>query len=454
MTEYKRNRYTFGIGTIGRDMVYTLISMYLIFYFTDVADLTSRDLTWITSIIVGWRVMDAVIDPFIGVIIDNTKSRWGKHKPWIFLGAATSGILTVLIFFDSGLRGTAYIATFATIYSLWSVAYSLNDIAFWSYVPVLTKDQKERENIGSKARIFALIGTFSVVAGVVPITQMLGEMFGSMKQGYFAFAVIIVAIMWLGQLVTLLGVKEPKDRIIDVSHTSPKDFFRAIFKNDQLLYISISMGLFMIGYTTTTSFGLFYFQYVFGNVEMYMIFAIILGISQIVSLILFPIVGKRLKRSTIYLFSTIFVVAGYLVFYFAPVGTMMFVGIGGILIFVGQASIQLLSLMFLADTVEYGHWKLGKRNESVTFSLQPFIYQLGGAAASGITGTVVIMTGLNYMRDGQLLSGGNLTIFKMAMFIFPGLCILIGYLVYYFKFTIDEEKYAQIMKDLEERENA
>lgn len=445
---YKRNRYTFGIGTIGRDALYTLVSMFLIYYFTSVAHVSTNELWWIVAIVTGWRIVDAVSDPLMGVIVDNTRSRWGKHKLWIAIGALTSGLFTILFFADFGLSGTTAILFFAIVYVLWSATYSLNDIAFWSYVPALTQDLKERENIGAKARIFALIGTFFVVAGITPITEALGAAVGSLQKGYLWFAVGVVALMWAGQLVTLFGVKEPRGLDDAGERTTIRDFFRAIFHNDQLLYVTVAMGLFMIGYTTTTSFGIFYFQYVYGDTNMYSVFAVILGLSQIASLVAFPYVAKFLKRKTIYLIATVLVVVGYGLFFIAPIGTMIFVGVAGVLIFVGQAGIQLLMLLFLADTVDYGHWKLGKRNDSVTFSLQPFIYKVAGAAATGITGAVAAITGLNHAPSGFLLTGGDLLLFKSAMFILPLVCIVAGYLIYHFAFHIDEEEYGKIHADL------
>ena len=445
---YRRNRYTFGIGTIGRDALYTLVSMFLIYYFTSVAHVSTNELWWIVAIVAAWRIVDAVSDPLMGVIVDNTRSRWGKHKLWIAIGAVLSGFFTILLFADFGLSSTAAVVFFALVYVLWSATYSLNDIAFWSYVPALSQDLKERENIGAKARIFALIGTFFVVAGITPITEALSSSFGGLQKSYFWFAVAVVTLMWAGQLVTLFGVKEPEGIDEVKERTSIRDFFRAIFRNDQLLYITIAMGLFMIGYTTTTSFGIFYFQYVYGDTNMYSIFALILGLSQIASLVAFPVVSKYLKRKTIYLIATVLVVVGYVIFFVAPVGTMIFVGIAGVLIFVGQVGIQLLMLLFLADTVDYGHWKLGKRNDSVTFSLQPFIYKVAGAAATGITGAVAAVTGLNHAPSNFLLHGNDLLLFKSAMFILPLVCILAGYLIYHFAFRIDEEEYARIHSDL------
>ena len=81
--DIKRNRFTFGLGTIGRDMLYSMVSMYLLFYLTDVLDIPTSSLWWITAIMVACRIFDAFNDPIMGVIVDNTKSRFGKYKPCI-----------------------------------------------------------------------------------------------------------------------------------------------------------------------------------------------------------------------------------------------------------------------------------------------------------------------------------------------------------------------------------
>ncbi len=450
--EIRRNRFTFGFGTVGRDMVYSMVSMYLIFYLTDIVELSTAALWWVTAVVFAARVFDAFNDPVMGVIVDNTHTRFGKFKPWIAFGAVTAGILTVLIFTDFGLEGAAYTAVFGILYILWGVCFTTNDIAYWSMMPSLSLDQKEREKIGSAARIFANIGLFFVVAGIVPITNALGEALGSMQKGYFAFSAMIVAIMWAGQCVTLFGVREPSGVFrTETQHTSLKGMVKVIFGNDQLLVTAVSMALFMIGYTTTTSFGLYYFKYAYGDEGMYSVFAVILGISQIIALLVFPVVSKFFERKRLYAVSTALVLAGYVIFFFAPTGTMAFIGVAGVLLFVGQAFIQLMMLMFLADTVEYGFWKSGKRNDSVTFALQPFINKLGGAVASGIVSVTVIISGIKDARSAADVTPAGLFIMKTAMMVLPLLCIVAGFIFYSKKYKIDCRTYEKILQDLKDR---
>lgn len=444
------NIYTFGLGTIGRDMVYTMVSMYLIFYLTDILRISSATLWWINGIILMARVFDALNDPIMGVIVDNTNTKYGKFKPWIAFGALTSGILTILLFTDFHLEGTSFVVLFGFLYLLWGIAFTTNDIAYWSMLPSLSMDQREREKIGAFAKICANLGLFTVVAGIVPITTFLGDKLGSMERAYTVFTMVLVLIMWAGQSITLIGVKEKKGLFKQEEETTLKGMFKAIVENDQLLYTAIAMSLFMIGYVTTTSFGLYFFKYAYGNENMYSIFAVILGLSQIGALIVFPLFSRAFSRRTLYTAATVLVVAGYVVFFFSPMN-MIYIGLAGILIFLGQAFIQLLMLMFLADTVEYGQWKLGKRNESVTFSLQPFINKMGGAVASGIVGATVIISGINDAQSAADVTPEGLLIMKSAMLILPLIFILASYLIYRYKYKIDSQTYQQILLDLQKR---
>jgi melibiose permease/lactose/raffinose/galactose permease len=173
------------------------------------------------------------------------------------------------------------------------------------------------------------------------------------------------------------------------------------------------------------------------------------------------------------------VIVAYLIFFLSFENIILIV-IAGLALFFAQAFIQLLMLLFLADAVEYGEWKLGKRNESVSFAVQPFINKLGGAIGSGIVTLTLIISGINSVSkqitdiedsiagvtDTQAINlaqqkiqslidgvgGSSLWIMKIAMMILPLVCILVGFIIYYKKFKIDEKTYAQIVKDLKDRE--
>jgi len=445
-----RNRFCFGLGTIGRDMFYTLVSMFVLVYITEALGVDNRTLAIMTTMLLILRIIDAVNDPVMGLIVDNTHTRWGKFKPWILIGAVVSAAMMVMLFADMGLKGAAYAVVFGICYFIWDVSFGLNDVAYWSMMPSLSTDQKMREKIGSFARICASIGLFTVVVGVVPITGALGDALGSATNGWFLFAVIIAVVMISFQMITLLGVKEPKGVFKKEESTSLLQMLKVLGKNDQLMWVAVSLSLFMIGYTTTASFGVYFFKYAYGSENTYSIFALVLGLSQFAAFSMFPTVSKYIKRRKLYTYSTMSVIAGYILFFFSPMN-MIFIGAAGVLIFVGQAFIQVLMLMFLSDTIEYGQWKLGKRNESITFSVQPFINKIGGAIASGVVGGTLIISGINEAAAPEDVTAGGITTMKVAMLLLPLAAIVIGYLINMTKFKINEEKYAEIISDLKAR---
>jgi melibiose permease/lactose/raffinose/galactose permease len=257
--------------------------------------------------------------------------------------------------------------------------------------------------------------------------------------------------MSLGMCVTIFGVKETGIVAQKKENTPLRELVNIIIKNDQLFFTAISLSLFMIGYMTTTSFGLYFFKYAYGDENMFSIFSAILGISQLTALATFQLFSKKFDRKTLYTGAIISMTVGYLLFFFAPVSTMLFIGIAGVLIFFGQSFIQLLMTMFLADSVDYGHWKLGKRNDSITFSLQPLINKIGGAVGSGVVSVVIIISGIKAANTAADVTPSGLLMMKVAMLIFPLLCFAGSYLIYRMKYKIDSKFYKQILSDLQER---
>jgi len=330
----RANRYFFGLGTFGRDMMYSLVSMYLLVYLTEILDLPDATMWYMTVALTIMRIFDAVNDPLMGILVDNTRSRFGKFKPWIAIGGVLGGILTILLFTDFGLTGMGYVLSFVLIYLSWDITYGANDIAYWSMLPSLSLDQKEREKIGSFAKICANLGMYLVVVGILPITNALG----GDKRAWFIFASGVVVVTLAFLCFTLFGVKEDKNLYQKQEITPLREMFRVLFKNDQLFYTAISMALFMIGYCTTTSFGVYFFKYAYKNENLYSVFAGILGISQLIALSCFPLFSKRYTRKQLYAFATVLVVLGYIVFFFSPMKIIP-KGIAGSLIFIGEAFI-------------------------------------------------------------------------------------------------------------------
>ena len=442
MEDTTRNRWTFAVGTLGRDMVYALQSMFLVVYLTEALHVSNWVLGALTVLVLAVRLVDAAADVLVAAVVENTRTRWGPYKPWIAGGMIVSGIATILLFSDLGVTEGAFVALFSLVYVLWSFSWSANDIPYWSLVPALGVDQLERERMSSLAKIFATIGLFTVVVGIVPITQALG---GGVR-AWTLFTVAIVAVMIAGQLVTLVGVRQ-RHLLVERRTMRPKEVFAAVLRNDQLLWTAVAMVLFQTGYVTTTSFGVYFFKYAYGDEGMYSPFAAVLGVGMILGYILFPIARRRWNRRQLYTAAMATIVAAYLLFFFSPMNIVMLC-LCGLMLFVADSFIVILMIGFITDCVEYGQWKLGHRNNAVTFAIQPFINKVGGALAQAILGATLIATGINGARTPADVTPQGIWGMKAMMMIFPTVMIAVSYFIYRRKFVIDEALHAKMVADL------
>lgn len=443
----RKNIVCYGLGTVGRDMFYSLEANALIYFLSHVLRLPLSIFFATSMVFTVLRIFDALNDPFMGLIVDNGRSKYGKFKPPMLIGALGAAVFYMLLFSDFGLRDWRYVVIFALAYILWDLFFGLNDIAYWSMLPSLSMDQKTREKIGAFAKICANIGLFLAMVFWQPVTKALG----GDPAAWFKVALFMSVMMIAFQLFTIFGVKEKRFSAEHEEKVTLGQMFAIFTKNDQLMWVTLSMSLFNIGYMTTTSAAVYYMGYVYGDESKYAILAAIVGVAQITALIIFPLISKQIPRQKFYTLSIGLILIGYVLFYFADQSLALII-IAALILFIGQAFIQLLMLMFLADTVEYGQWKLGRRNESITFSAQPLINKIGGALSMGAVSLALIESRIK-VDDvaAETIDANGKLVLKLSMIVLPLLLILISYWVYRKKFKIDEVFYKKILTDLKER---
>ena len=442
-----RNKTFFGLGTIGRDMFYAFEANTLLYFLSDVLSLPVWVFAAASMVLSVMRIFDAINDPITGLVIANIRSPWGKFKPAILVGGILSAVFSVMLFANIG-TGWTFVIVFAVAYFFWDVTYGINDIAYWTLLPAMSSDQKFREKTGAFARICANVGMYIVMVGWQPVTSALGDT----PHAWFWCAIVIAILYLLGLLFPLLGVKEKRVAMEDQESTTLKQMWITLTRNDQLMWTTLAMGLFMVGYCTTVGFAVYYMKYIFGNEGLYVVLVGVCGVAQLCALAVYPTFAKRFNRKQLYTISTVLVLAGYAIFFFAEISILL-VAFGAVLVFVGQAFIQTLMLMFLADTVEYGQWKLGKRNESITFSVQPLINKIGGALSTAVVSLTLILSGIKI--DGGTVdaidTAGKIMV-KVSMFALPLVFIVAGYIIYLKKYKISETFYQEIIRDLEHKE--
>ena len=217
-SQAKKNKYFFGLGTVGRDMFYAFEANALLYFLSNILHLPLSVFAAVSMVLSVMRIFDALNDPVTGMFVDNIRSPWGKFKPAILVGGVVSVAFYLILFSEIG-SGTTYVIIFAIAYFIWDVSYGINDIGYWTLMPALTTDQKERESIGAFARICANIGMYIIMVGWQPITSALGNT----PKAWLTVALVISGLYMLFLLFPILGVKEHKNFVEKEERTSLKD---------------------------------------------------------------------------------------------------------------------------------------------------------------------------------------------------------------------------------------
>ena len=258
---------------------------------------------------------DAVNDLGMGIIVDNTRTKWGKFRPWLLIGTIVNAVVFVCLFTNWGLSGTSLYVFAAVMYVLWGMTYTIMDIPYWSMLPNLTKDKREREKLSVIPRIFASIGGSLIVGGFgLQIIEFLGK--GNDQAGYTRFAWIIAIVFVIAILITVCNVKSAdKVDTMKVEKTSLRQMVHIILKNDQLLVAIGIILTFNFAIQVMNGVSTYYFIYVTGSKEMFSVFTMFAGIAEIVGLFVFPKVVSKISRTHVYFWACCFPVIGFAILF-------------------------------------------------------------------------------------------------------------------------------------------
>lgn len=456
-------RIAYACGTFGHDVFYAMLATYFMIFVTSNlfnSGNASHDqymIGIVTTIILVLRIAELFVDPFIGNIIDKTKTRWGRFKPWVIVGAFVAAITLALLFTDFGgltvSNPTLYLILFAIVYFIMDIFYSAKDVAIWSMIPALSFDSHEREITATVARIGSVFGANLVTVIVMPVV-----LYFSVNQnggagdptGWFAFACIGGGIATLGAIILGIGTKEQASALREnKTDTSAKDVFKVLTQNDQLLWTAIAYLVYGIGINIVNNFNLYYFIYVIGDATKFSGLGIINTIIGLLAVAAFPVLTTKFSRRKLF-FASIAIMVVALVIY-ALSGTNVYMALFGAGLFaLPQPLIFLVVLMTITDSVEYGQLKLGHRDEAVCLCVRPLVDKFAGAVSSGIIGLVAIWVGMTGGASAADITPESLFHFQLVMFAAPIVLMVAATFVYRAKVTLTEAEHARIVAKLEE----
>ena len=188
---FTRNKWIYSIGGIGRDMSYALFTQFLLTYILFTRTVTEAQFAVISTVLIVCRIWDGLNDPIMGGVVENTRTRFGKFKPWIMIGCITNGAAVVAMF-SNRLEGWNFVYLFIALYLIWDITYTMNDIGYWSMMPSLTSKADKRDKIVSLATLFSGLGSLAATGLVPVLTAGKFAIGGNSITAYSAVSVIAV----------------------------------------------------------------------------------------------------------------------------------------------------------------------------------------------------------------------------------------------------------------------
>ena len=481
----KKNLCMFPLGTLGRDMVYYLFNSCIITFVMFTRNLTNAQFAAITGIVVAARIFDALNDPIMGNIIERTRSRFGKFKPWLVIGMLLTAAV-VIAAFNTKLQGWSFVWFFAFIYFMYSITYTMHDISYWGMVPALGSDADARNQFTARATLCAGIGSTLASVLIPMLTTGSSAIGGSATTAYgvISIAVCIIAPAFLA--FTVFGVQENRDdQQTEVEPFSFRRLVKIITGNDQLLWVSLIFLIQQIGNgLIINGLGPTYIYFEFGyEGGLFSLFSIV-GMSATAFLMIFyPAISRRINRKPLMGIMLIISMTGYalmlLAGLFLPATMVKFwcMTIGYMLSNFGQYGYYLVMMISIINTVEYNEYRFGKREEAVIASLRPFLTKMASALIVLITNAAYIVFGViehsNRISDfenqaarqliteeaksdgiAQVIAGvsnGETLALLLCMVLIPAALMLCSYLLYKKHYTLDEDEYARICEELAKR---
>ena len=445
-----KEKTAYGIGAIGKDMVYMLTASYILYYYEDIMGISA---VFTGMLLLIARVFDALNDPIMGVIVAKTKSKFGKFRPWLLSGTVLNALVLYAMFaIPEGMQGNALLIYAAAAYILWGVTYTMMDIPFWSMIPAFAKDSKERESLSTLGRTCAGVGSAIVTVITVKAVQILGQ--GNERVGFKWFALIVAVLFAISAIIMCVCIKEKST--VDMETTSVGEMFRALLKNDQAMVSVIAIVLINCSIYLTSNLVIYFFKYDFGGAAWendYTLFTAFGGGIQILAMmLLFPLLRKKLNIRQVFYAALGMAITGYvvlLVLACTNMSNVFLLFIPGAFIFGANGVLSVLTTVFLANSVDYGEWKNGRRDESVIFSMQTFVVKLASGVSALLAAICLAVFNISDNTEAaSQVAQSSVMGLRLTMTIFPIIGLLVAVWFFSKKFILDDEKVQEIVEAL------
>ena len=487
----------YGVAGFGQNFICTIIGSYITIFMTDALLFGSiqeggifgalNGATAVAFLMLGVRIFDAFNDPIMGSIVDRTRTKWGKCRPFLKWMAIPIAVMTIACFIPLPAKTLSTFIIIAALYTLWSVAYTIADVPYWGLSTCMSNDTVVRGNLLTITRLLCTLGAGLVTVGVPIITGAVTSKFkytendidkivadlgvtveqaksyigtvmpefiqdnaDTLKYTYFICALVftITAVPMF-----FYGFKHTRERF--TSTDAPPSLghnLKLLFKNKELLLVVVSgiLGGARMVYTYTG--GLYFAKYVLKDEGVYGLITLMGVPGGLVASILVPWMSKKFTKKWAYIgvhvLGAVVMFAMYFIGYDAP-WKLVVCAIGLVLLGIPQGVNNIITYAMIGDTVDYLEWKTGERGEGICFAMQTLINKVGMAVGAFVGVMAFSWAKINPEATPAITPEGEQTLWNVL--ILAGALSMVGTIIPMLFYTITEKKQAQMVKEIAER---
>jgi GPH family glycoside/pentoside/hexuronide:cation symporter len=429
----------YGAGDFAFNLSFSFFSLFLLYFYTDVLGLSATTAGLIIMVALIW---EGVTDPIIGIIVNRTRSRWGRYRPYLLFGAIPLGLSVVAMFLPLKLDPASLVAYSFATHMLYRTIFSFVNIPYISLSAQMTRDSAVRGKLAAARMIFAILCGLTMAAFTLPLAKT----FGGGRVGFFYVSVVYSLIATAILLLCFARTSEATQPD-ELGHVGVRAMLETLRVNWPLLVLLLATVMGSSAFTMAGKALVYYVKYWSGSESMVTLGLVIVLGTAALAMVPWVWLSRMTSKRNIWLAGASINVAAYLaLFLLAPkAGALLWVLLA--LTGIGNAAFILTFWSMLPDTVEFGEWKTGVRTEGAVFGLVSFVQKVAFGLGTGLIGLLLDHFGYvaNQAQSMQTLHGIIATYALGPMLLFAGSILVIWW------YPIDRATHARLVSEINDR---
>lgn len=442
-------RFSYGCGDFGCNIIYTAMSAFLMFYYTDYAGISALA---VGTIMMISRIFDGFSDIIMGVIVDRTKSRFGKARPWLLRMCIPFAVSGVLLFSvpTSWTATPKLVYVFITYNLVSTVVYTAINVPYSALNALMTQDPYERSVLSIFRNLLATAGTLVINTFTLPLVEFFGDNPSAWTKTFCVFGILSI----IAFLINFFGTKERVKPAAsaankEISDVSFKDGIKSLFNNKYWIMMTGMLALFFLMYAINGGATVFYAKDILHNKDLVGTINGIFNIIQICGMFFIAMLVKKFGKRNVFSLGLVLDIIGMLILNFSN-GVMSLIIISSIVRGLGNACGGATMWAMVSDTIDYGEWKTGFRTEGLINSACSFGYKIGNGIGSALLGVILEIGG--YVGTATVQTSSALFSIEICFVWISIVIYVLGLIIIKF-YNLDNE-FENIIADLKKRANS